>query len=70
MVVSALTVDDMISGWPYPKLPLITAEPTYEDIAMMQKRLNAKFLSIPSNAGGGLHDHLGLFMTAGQYTTI
>jgi hypothetical protein len=47
MVVSALTVEEMISGWPYPELSLITAEPTYEDIVKMQKRLNANFLSIP-----------------------
>jgi hypothetical protein len=70
MVVSALTVEEMISGWPYPELPLITAEPTYEDIVTMQKRLNANFLSIPSNAGGGRHGHLGLLMTAVQYTAI
>jgi hypothetical protein len=70
MVVSALTVEEMIVGWPYLELPLITAEPTYEDIETMQKRLNANFLSIPSNAGGGRHGHLGLLMTAGQYTAI
>jgi hypothetical protein len=67
MVVSALTVEEMISGWPYPELPLITVEQTYEDITMMQKGLNANFLSIPSNAGGGRHGHLGLLMTVGQY---
>jgi hypothetical protein len=50
MVIVALTVEEIVSGWPYPELPLITAEPTYEDIAPMQKRLNANFLSIPSNA--------------------
>jgi hypothetical protein len=60
----------MIAGWPYPDIPLITAEPTYEDIATMQKRLNANFLSTPSNAGGDRHGHLGLLMTEGQYTTI
>jgi hypothetical protein len=70
MVVSALAVEEMIAGWPYPELPLITAEPTYEDIATMQKRRNANFLRIPSNAGGGRHGHLGLLMTAGQYTAI
>jgi hypothetical protein len=70
MVVSALTVEEMIAGWPYPDLPLITAEPTYEDIAMMQRRLNANFLSIPTNAGGGRQGHLGLLMTTGQYTAI
>jgi hypothetical protein len=70
MVVSALTVEEMISGWPYPELPLITAEPTDEDIATMQKHLNANFLSIPSTAGGGRHVHLGLLMTLGQYNAI
>jgi hypothetical protein len=70
MVVSALTVEEMIAGWPYPELPLITAEPTYEDIGTMQKRLNANFLSIPSNAGGRRHGRLGLLMTAGEYTAI
>jgi hypothetical protein len=70
MFVSALTVEEMIAVWPYPELPLVTAEPTYEDIATMQKRLNANFLSISSNAGGGRHGHLGLFMTVGQYTAV
>jgi hypothetical protein len=70
MVVSALNVEEMIAGWPYPQLPLITAEPTYEDMAAMQKRLNANFLSIPSNTGGGHHGRLCLLMTAGQYTAI
>jgi hypothetical protein len=60
----------MIDGWPYPELPIMTAEPSYEDIAMMQNRLNANFLSIPSNTGGGRHGHLGLLMTPGQYTAI
>jgi hypothetical protein len=36
----------------------------------MQKHLNANFLSIFSKSGGGRHGHLGLLMTAGQYTTI
>jgi hypothetical protein len=70
MVVSALTVEEMIAGWPYPELPLITAEPIYEDMAKMQKRLNANFISTPSNEGGGRHGHLGLLMTADQYTAI
>jgi hypothetical protein len=36
----------------------------------MQKRLNANFLSIPSNAGGGRHGLLDLLTTAGQYTKV
>jgi hypothetical protein len=70
MVITALTVEEMIDEWSYPELPLITAEQTYEDITTMQKCLNANFRSIPSNAGGCRHGHLGLLMTAGQYTAI
>jgi hypothetical protein len=70
MVFVTLTVEVTIAGWPYPELLLIRGDPTYEDIATMQNRLNANFLSIPSNAGGGWHGHLGLLMTAGQYTAI
>jgi hypothetical protein len=36
----------------------------------MQKRLNANFLSVPYNAGGGCHGHLDLLMKTGQYTAI
>jgi hypothetical protein len=35
MVVYALTVEEIIAGYPYPDLPLITVDPTYEDIATM-----------------------------------
>jgi hypothetical protein len=70
MVIVVLTVQEMIDGWPYPDLPLITTDPTYEDISTMQKRLNANFLSILSNTRGGRHGQLGILMTAGQYTPI
>jgi hypothetical protein len=70
MVIAALTVEEMIAGWLYPELPLITAEPTYEDISTMQKRLDTKLLSTPSNAGGGRHGHLGLLTKAEKYTAI
>jgi hypothetical protein len=70
MIIAYLTVEAMIAGWPYPEPLLITAEPTYEDIATMQKRSSPNFPSIPSNTGGGRHGHLVPLMTAGQYTVI
>jgi hypothetical protein len=36
----------------------------------MQKLINANLLSPPSNTGGSRHGHLGLLVTAGQYTAI
>jgi hypothetical protein len=70
MVIAALTVEEMIAGLTYPDLPLTTAEPTYAGVSTMQKRLNSNLLSISSNAGGGHHVHLGILMTAGEYTAI
>jgi hypothetical protein len=40
MRLAALTVDDMISGFSNPVLPLVTAESTFEDSMNMQKLLN------------------------------
>jgi hypothetical protein len=41
MGLTALTVIEMVSGFPNPVLPLITAEPTFKDIMNTQKLLNA-----------------------------
>jgi hypothetical protein len=70
MGLAALTVDEMISGFPNPVLPLITAEPTLEDIMNTQHLLNANFISIPSIIGGGMHGHHGLSMMVQEYAAI
>jgi hypothetical protein len=70
MGLAALTVDEMISGFPNPDLPLVTTKPKFEDNMITQKLLNAKYISIPSLAGGGRHSHLGLIMTVQEYEAI
>jgi hypothetical protein len=70
MELAAPTVDEMISGFPNPVLPLVNAKLTFEDIMMTQKLLSANCISIPSLAGGGRHSHLGLIMTVQEYEAI
>jgi hypothetical protein len=64
-MLAALTVDEMISGFPNPALPLVTSsEPTFEAIRNTQKLLNENCIYIQSLSGGGRHGHLRLIMTA------
>jgi hypothetical protein len=63
MGLTALTVDEMVSGFWNTVFPLVTVEPTFEDITNTQKVLNANSITIPSLSGGGRHGHLGLIMT-------
>jgi hypothetical protein len=67
---NALTVEEIINGFPNPVLPKIDHEPTFEDIQVTTRLLNANDISIPSMAGGGAHGHLGIIMTQVEYATI
>jgi hypothetical protein len=67
---NALTVEEIINGFPNPVLPKIDHEPTFEDIQVTTRLLNANAISIPSMAGGGAHGHLGIIMTQVEYATI
>jgi hypothetical protein len=70
MGIAALAADDMISGFPNPVLPLVTAESSFEDIMMMQKLINVNCISIPSLTGGRHHGRLGLIVTVQECTAI
>ena len=70
MGTPALTVDEMIDGFPNPILPSVLNEPVFEDIMMTHKLLSANCISIPSGADGGCYGHLGVIQTAQQYATI
>jgi hypothetical protein len=70
MGIAALTDDKMISGFPNLVLILVTEEPTFEDIVMMQKLFNAICISIPSLDGIGKHGHLGLLTKVQEYMAI
>jgi hypothetical protein len=67
---NALTVEEIINGFPNPFLPKIDNEPTFEDIQVTTHLLNSNAISVPSMAGGGAHGHLGIIMTQVEYATI
>jgi hypothetical protein len=67
---NALMVEEIINGFPNPILPKIDHEPTFEDIQVTTRLLNANAISIPSIVGGGAHGHLGIIMTQVEYATI
>jgi hypothetical protein len=67
---NALTVEEIINGFPNPVLHKIYNEPTFEDIQVTSRLLNANAISITSMAGGGAHGHLGIIMTQVEYAAI
>jgi hypothetical protein len=67
---NARTVEEIINGFPNPILPQIDNEPTFEDIQITTRLLNANAISIPSMAGGGAHKHLGIIMAQVEYAAI
>jgi hypothetical protein len=67
---NALTIEEIINGFTNPFLPKIDNEPTFEEIQITTRLLNANAISIPSMAGGGAHGHLGIIMTQVEYTAI
>jgi hypothetical protein len=67
---NALTVEEIINRFPNPVLPKIDNEPTFEDIQVTTRLLNANAISIPSMAVGVAHGHLGVIMTQVEYAAI
>jgi hypothetical protein len=67
---NVLMVEEIITGFPNPALPKIDHEPTFEDIKITTRLLNANAISVPSLAGGGAHGHLGITMTQLEYYVI
>jgi hypothetical protein len=67
---NALMVEEIINGVPNPVLPKIDNEPTFEDIQITTRLLNAYAISIPSMVGGGAHGHLGIIMSQVEYMAV
>jgi hypothetical protein len=67
---NSLTVENIINGFPNPILPKIDHEPTFEDIQVTTRLLNANTISIPSMTGGGAHGNLGIIMNQVEYASI
>jgi hypothetical protein len=53
--------DKLITGSPTP--PRVTGEPTFEDLKIIRRLLNANAMSVSSYEGGGRHGHLSIIMT-------
>jgi hypothetical protein len=63
-------VEEIINRLPNPVLPKIDKKPTFEDIKVTNRMMNANAISVPSMAGGGAHGHLGITMTHVEYAAI
>jgi hypothetical protein len=68
--INALTVEEIVNGFPNPILAMIDHGHTFEDIQVKTSLLNANAISIPSMAGDVAHGHLGIIMTQVEYTAI
>jgi hypothetical protein len=67
---NALTVEEIINGFPNPVLPKIDNETTFQYMQVKTRLLNANSISIPSMEGGGAHGHLGIIMNQIEYAAI
>jgi hypothetical protein len=67
---NALTVEEIVNRFPNLILPKIDNKPTFEDIQITTRLLNANAISIPPMAGGGAHGHLGIIMAQVEYAAI
>ena len=54
----------------YEELDKIHGEPNYMKLKILHDQLKANAASIPSDLGGGANGHLGLVLTAPQYTYL
>jgi hypothetical protein len=68
--INALTIEEIINGFPNHILPKIDHKPKFEDIQVTTRRINVNAISVPSVAGGGARRHLGIIMTQVEYATI
>jgi hypothetical protein len=62
--------DELIVGFPYSTLSKVTGEPTFEDLKITSRLLNANTMSVSSYEVGGRHGHLGIIMTNMKYFTV
>jgi hypothetical protein len=67
---NALMVQEVIDIFPNHLLPKIENDPTFKDIQVTTRLMNANAISVPSMAGGCDHGHLGSIMTQVEYAAI
>jgi hypothetical protein len=66
----ASTRDELIAGFPHSTLPKVTGEPTFEDLKIICRLLNANSMIVSSYEGGGKHGHLGIIMTNAEHLAV
>jgi hypothetical protein len=66
--MSTTTDDSFI--FPFPIIPSIVGEPSYETIAEIHKKINANAASVQSNLGDGRLGHLALTVSDAIYNTL
>jgi hypothetical protein len=66
----ASTPDELIEGSPHSNLPKVTGEPTFEDLNIICRLLNANTISFSSYKGGGRHGYLGIITTNAEYFAV
>ena len=64
------SIDKIIEGFPYQRLPKIIGEPSYASIAELHQKLNANAASVQSNLGCGTLGHLWLTLKPEIYNTL
>jgi hypothetical protein len=63
----ASTMDKLIAGFPHSTLPKVTGEPTFQDLKITRRLLNANAMIVSSYEGGGRHGHLCIIMANAEY---
>jgi hypothetical protein len=64
------TVEDIMTGFPRPILPIVEGEPDYQTIHATRKFLQANSRAIDTHLGGGTLGHLGLIILDASYAMI
>jgi hypothetical protein len=64
------TVEDVVTSFPHPILPILQGEPDYQTIHAIRKLLQANARAIDKHWGGGPLGHLGLIVSDAEYSII
>ena len=64
------TIDKIVDGFPFPKIPPIVETPTYNTIAEINLKLNSNAASVQFNLGCGTLGFLQLTVSPAVYNTF
>jgi hypothetical protein len=70
MAPTVPTVDDMITSFPHPTLPRVSAEGNYNELVELRNCLKETFCSVYTIRCGGEYGHLGDILSDTMYATI